>query len=209
MAPRQAASRSASHAVPGHLLDLLASGLDGSHDQEVPHHVRPTRSRRLAGLALLVPLAGCTAPQTIPSLEPPPDQVDLVGRWQDQDGADVPDGRHDVLTLAAGVGSTSCSDRDVTVFLELAWPAGRRLDRNQATTSGDHQTYVRDPHGSYWTQEQPDLDTRLPAAARATGLHRAGNELYTVPSDPSRIWISRPDGRIERWPRQRPGTGCG
>lgn len=153
-------------------------------------------------------LAACTSPSTIPTVQTPPDQVDLVGRWQDSNGADVADGTSGVLTLSAFSASTSCSEADPTVFLDLAWPVGSRVDQDQPSSSRDHHSYVRDPHGSSWTKDQPDLDTKLPAAARASGLRRAGNELYAKPSDPSAIWVQRPDGHVERWPQQKQDAGC-
>lgn len=158
-------------------------------------------------LLLPMSLVGCTSPATIPTVQTPPDQLDLVGRWQDSVGVEVADGSDGVLTLSTFSASTSCSDADPTVFLDLAWPIGSRV-RLEAIASGDRYSYVRDPHGSYWTQDEPDLETDLPATAQDSGFRRANNELYAKPSDPSAVWVRRPDGHVERWPQQKQGTGC-
>lgn len=168
--------------------------------------VGPNRHR--LALLLTVSLAACASPSTIPKVQTPADQLDLVGRWQDSIGVDVADGTNGILTLSAFSASTSCSEEDSTVFVDLAWPVGNRVNQDSPSSSRDHYAYVRDPHGTYWTNDQPDLDTDLPAAARASGLRRAGNELYAKPSDSSAIWLQRPDGHIERWPQQKQGTGC-
>jgi hypothetical protein len=135
-----------------------------------------------------------------------------VGSWYDADGQTVPDGTNvsgGILVLAAGAGSTTCSRADVTVFMELAWPPGRRLDWNAGYQPEDTNRYIRQTAGSGMkTDGQSDLDADLPATARATGLNKDGNVLHAVESEPAAIWVQRPDGRVERWARLRHGEGC-
>jgi len=168
-------------------------------------------------LALLVVLAsGCStgnpAPGGAPRVTAAPDQRDLVGTWYDVDGREVPDGTNDsggVLVVSAGAGSTTCSSADVTIFLELAWPPGRRLDWTRGYQPEDTHRYIRQTAGSGMeTDGESDLDADLPAAARPTGLNKDGNHLYAVGSQPSAIWVERPDGRFERWARLKSGVGC-
>jgi hypothetical protein len=176
--------------------------------------VRHLRRSIAPCLALLVLLAsGCStsAPGT-PRVKVAADQRDLVGSWYDVDGHQVPDGTNDsggVLVLAAGAGSTTCSTENVTVFMELAWPPGRRLDWIAGYEPGDTNRYIRQTAGSaIETEGQSDLDAELPAAARSTGLNKDGNLLYTIEAKPSAIWVQRPDGSLERWARIKYGQGC-
>ncbi len=140
------------------------------------------------------------------------DQQDLVGAWRDAQGRELPDGTNGaggILVLAAGSGSTSCSEENVTVFIELAWPPGRRLDWAAGYEPDDTQRYVRQTEGSLMTTDgQSDLDTTLPAKAWPTGLNKDGNSLYAITSKPSAIWVRRADQRVERWARLAPGQGC-
>ena len=168
----------------------------------------------LGVLAALV--VGCT-PGLAASSDPPPvtvapDQRDLVGPWRDAQGVEVPDGTNasgGVLVLEAGSGSTSCTKDNVTVFMHLAWPPGRRLDWNSDYDADDTQRFVRDTEGSLMkTDGQSDLDTTLPADARSTGLNKDGNTLYAIASKPAAIWIQRADQRVERWARLGASEGC-
>lgn len=173
--------------------------------------------RVLLCLAVITALAfGCT-PGRGASVGPPqvtvaPDQQDLVGLWRDADGQELPDGTNasgGVLVLSAGSGSTTCGEDHVTVFVELAWPAGRRLDWNSGYDADDTQRYVRQTEGSaIETDGQSDLDTTLPAKARSTGLNKDGNTLYAITAKPSAIWVKRADQHVERWARLASGAGC-
>lgn len=113
------------------------------------------------------------------------------------------------MVLKAGSGSTNCTEDNVTVFMELAWPPGRRLDWTAGYEPDDTQRYVRQTDGSLMeTDGQSDLETTLPAKARPTGLNKDGNSLYAITPKPSAIWFLRADQRIERWARLGPGQGC-
>lgn len=169
----------------------------------------------LALITAVVLLTGCAngyRPQgggTVPR-----DQRDLVGTWFDAQGQALPDGTNasnGILVLQAGTGSTTCSDEgeNMTVFIEMAWPPGRRLDWSRGYGEGDAQRYVRDTEGSLLAADGvSDLDTTLPREAADTGITKDGNALYAISSDPSSIWIRRPDGRIEQWASLRDGEGC-
>ena len=174
-------------------------------------------TRGLLCLAVLAILAVGCAPGTVASPDGPrvtvaPDQRDLVGPWLDVDGRELPDGTNasgGVLVLAAGSGSTSCTEDHVTVFLELAWPPGRRLDWTAGYDEDDTQRYMRETEGSLIaTEGQSDLAAALPAAARFTGFHKDGNTLYAVASKPSAVWVQRSNQRVERWARIKSGAGC-
>jgi hypothetical protein len=173
--------------------------------------------RTLLSLALLATMAVGCAPGTEASPGGPfvtvgPDQLDLVGPWRDAQGRELPDGTNasgGVLVLASGSGSSSCTEDNVTVFLELSWPPGRRLDWTTERDEDDTQRYMRQTEGSLIaTEGQSDLDTTLPATARSTGFTKDGNTLYAVASKPSAIWVQRADQRVERWARIKPGGGC-
>jgi hypothetical protein len=137
---------------------------------------------------------------------------DLVGRWLDADGHELPDGTDEsgVLVIRSTGGSTSCDRSNVTVFLELSWPAGRRSDLSKGDVDeSDAPRYLRDSAGStIETIGSSDLDSSLPRSATSTGFHRAGNTISVVADDPSSVFITRADGRIERWARLRDGAGC-
>jgi hypothetical protein len=167
-------------------------------------------------LVLLTSLAGgCSG--SAPSgdnrrVEVASDQRDLVGTWYGPDGEAVPDGTNDsggILVLSAGPGSTTCSLQNVTVFVELAWPPGRKLDWSAGYEPEDTNRYIRQTAGSGMTTDgQSDLEADLPAAARSTGLNKDGNLLYAIESNPAAIWVQRADGRVERWARLKYGQGC-
>jgi len=100
--------------------------------------------------------------------------------------------------MDAAVAMKALSD-NVTVFMELAWPPGRRLDWTAGYEPEDTNRYIRQTAGpAIKTEGESDLDAELPAAARSTGLHKDGNLLYAVESKPSAIWVQRPDGQLER-----------
>lgn len=179
---------------------------------------RARRAHNLLSLAVIAAtVAGCTPGRAVPPSPPAvtaaPDQQDLVGRWRDAHGVEVPDGSdtasEGMLVLRAGPGSTNCSTANVTVFLEVAWPPGRGVDWKARSDAAATQKFVRETKGSLLgTTSQSDLDATLPASARSTGLNKDGNTLYTVTSEASAIWIKRADQRIERWGKLQSGAGC-
>lgn len=97
------------------------------------------------------------------------------------------------------------------MFLTISWPVGRELDwKHQPSEDGSFHTYIRDPQGSDWSVGKSDLDTTLPKEAVSSGLQRSGSVLYTIPTAPAAIWITRASsGQTERWAQQKTGTGCG
>jgi hypothetical protein len=183
-------------------------------------HVTTPRLRRSNGwvfacfVVLLAVVTSCGRPASVgpPGVMVPRDQRDLIGTWFDAQGRPLPDGRNasnGILVIQAGSGSTSCSTDDVTVFMELAWPAGRRLDWNKSYVPGDTHRYVRETTGSLMaTDGQSDLYTVLPAAAKDSGIQKDGNAIFTITSKPQAIWIRRGDGNVERWARLGFGEGC-
>lgn len=132
--------------------------------------------------------------------------------WFDAQGRPLPDGTtasNGILVIQAGSGSTSCSTDNVTVFVELAWPAGRRLDWNKSYGPGDTHRYIRETRGSLMaTDGQSDLDAELPALAKDSGMQKDGNAIFTIASKPEAIWVRRSDGQVERWARLGSGEGC-
>jgi hypothetical protein len=142
----------------------------------------------------------------------PRDQRDLIGTWFDAQGRPLPDGTNasnGILVIQTGSGSTSCTTDNVTVFMELAWPAGRQLDWTKSYGPGDTHRYIRETRGSLMTTDGvSDLDTELPAAARDSGIHKDGNTIFAIASRPEAIWIRRNEGHVERWARLGFGAGC-
>lgn len=141
-----------------------------------------------------------------------PADADLVGRWTDASGRELPDATaasDGILVLQVSVGSTTCTREDVTVFLQLAWPVGREVDWNSGNwTDQDAPSFVRDTSGGGIRTVGPShLDVPLPRTARATGFQRQGNRLSVGPT-PDAVYVTRPDGHTERWARVRPGEGC-
>jgi hypothetical protein len=161
-------------------------------------------------------VAGCTPGRAVPSIPRvtvAPDQQDLVGRWRDAQGVEVPDGRDasdaGVLVLSAISVSTTCSTASVTVLVEVAWPPGRRVDREARSDAAATHRFLRDTKGALLeTDSQSDLKAALPPNARSTGLNKDGNTLYAIPSNAKNIWIQRADQRFERWGRLKSGVGC-
>lgn len=77
------------------------------------------------------------------------------------------------------------------------------------TSAADSVEYVRDPDGVF---EDPALvagfraDAELPPGAEPSGYVVDGQRLWTVPDDPSAVWLITADHTVERWPRgQSPG----
>lgn len=137
----------------------------------------------------------------------------LVGRWTDRAGRELPDGSSEsggILVISSSVGSTTCTTSNVTVFIQLAWPVGTELDWDKGYDERrDAPRFVRDTAGSGLSTEGPPgaLDTTLPATATATGFTRQGNTI-SVDERQRLLYVQRPDGRTERWARLAPETGC-
>ena len=135
----------------------------------------------------------------------------LVGRWKDAGGRELPDGTHasnGVLVLQTNAGSTTCTTENATVFMRLAWPVGREIGKDEPWTDAGAPEFLRDTTGSaIKTDGRSDLDTELPRSARPTGFHKDGNRL-SVDSKRVAIYVTRPDGRTERWARVMAGQGC-
>lgn len=74
------------------------------------------------------------------------------------------------------------------------------------SSSSDSQQYVRDPEGVYGMPELTeafDPSANLPADAVDTGYRQGDTELWTVPDDPSFIYL-RTGRSVERWPLGTP-----
>lgn len=166
----------------------------------------------LVGLAAAAGMVLSSCTTTAPKLDISGDQADLVGTWKDANGHPLPDGTNGsdaILAVQALPGSTTCDDTHVTVFMSIAWPPGTRLDWNKGGAEDHYYRYVRDTAGALvGVDGQSDLDTKLPLNAGSTGINRKGNAIYAVAADPSSIWVSRPNGTIERWTNLPPGEGC-
>jgi hypothetical protein len=71
------------------------------------------------------------------------------------------------------------------------------------TTAADSVSYVRDPEGVFGNAGLTagfDADATLPDDAVDSGYRAGDAELWTVPDDPSGIYIVAGD-TVERWPR--------
>lgn len=141
-----------------------------------------------------------------------PADEDLVGRWVDASGRELPDASaasNGILVLKATIGSTTCTTDNVTVFIQLAWPVGREVDWASGDWSDqDAPSFIRDTSGGGIRTFGPsDLDVQLPRTARPTGFQHQGNQLSVGPK-PDAIYVTRPDGHTEQWARMRPGEGC-
>jgi hypothetical protein len=111
--------------------------------------------------------------------------------------------------VASEAGSTTCGADHVTVFLQLSWPVGTKLDLNQAYQDAAAPRFVRDTTGSKLrTYGSSDLDVEVPASARPTGFSRQGN-MISVEPDAMAAYVTRANHRTERWARLRAGEGCG
>jgi hypothetical protein len=164
-------------------------------------------------LAMVMLATSCALPAPgQPATEVARADRDLVGRWLDAEDHELPDGTDEsgILVIRSTGGSANCDGSNVTVFLELAWPAGRRLDVSKGDVEeSDAPRYLRDSVGSaIETIGSSDLDASLPGSATRTGFHRDGNTISVVADDPSSVYVTRADGRIERWARLRDGAGC-
>jgi hypothetical protein len=166
---------------------------------------------RLATVAVVVALLMACTSSYVHRLRVDSADADLIGRWRDATGQELPDGTNamgGVLVVSTGAGSTSCTEDHVTVFMQLAWPVGTELDLNSDVAESDAPMFVRDTAESLLeTEGTSDFDAELPKTAKPTGFNREGNAISVVP-DGHAVYVTRASGRIERWPRLKPGQGC-
>jgi hypothetical protein len=165
----------------------------------------------LTGLAALaLTLTGCSSvvPGRSPALHVDEADRDLIGRWSDASGRELEDGSNGILVIRSQAGSTTCGEDHVTVFLELAWPVGRKIDVNQGITEEMVPRFVRDTTGALLRFDGgSDLDTDLPGSARPTGFFLNGNTIHASP-DGRAVYVTRTTQRVERWPRLKPDPVC-
>lgn len=111
--------------------------------------------------------------------------------WSTDDGCLV---RIDVLAERSGPDHCGFEDADVII---TGTPLGELY-----TSPDDTQTYIRDPGGVFGRPEVAaafEPSATLPDDAVDSGYRRDDVELWTVPDDPSSIYIVTPDA-TERWP---------
>ena len=136
---------------------------------------------------------------------------DLAGRWLDDQGAPVPDGLvrgADLrLTLQVGFGPEHCGREDIEL-LDLAWPVGSAV--TTYTEEGVRQ-YARDVDGVLGERLRTTftVDATPPEGTVDTGYHRRGNLLLVGGAGAEEaVYVERPDGTVERWPRVVPPAVC-
>ena len=133
---------------------------------------------------------------------------DLIGRWTDASGRELEDASNGIFVIRTQAGSTTCGEDHVTVFLELAWPVGRRLDTSKDYTEETAPRFVRDTTGALLKFDgTSDLDTDLPGSARPTGFFLNGNTIHAS-ADGRAVFVTRPTQKVERWPRLKPDPVC-
>jgi hypothetical protein len=184
-----------------------------------------TMTPRLATLAVLVVLAACqsdpdpgasAAPDTsIPSIDDFDDGYgltsELTGRWLDADGEAVADGLirgegPSPMTLNVTYGPDHC-DWDEIVMLDLSWPLGTEV----TVYTEDVRQYARDADGTFGDRLRTTFaaDVEAPEDVTDTGYHRQGNRLLVGPTSAAgAVYVARPDGTVERWPRVVPPAIC-
>ena len=169
------------------------------------------RSSGLAAITLAFTACGSVVPGRPPELHVSAADKDLIGRWTDSSGRELEDGTsamNGILVVHSQAGSTTCSEDHVTVFLELAWPVGRRLDTTQGITEDMALRFVRDTSGSLLkTHGASEFDTKLPKSAAPTGFFLNGNTIHTG-ADGRAIFVTRSTQKVERWPRLKPDVLC-
>ncbi|HWH34257.1 MAG TPA: hypothetical protein VNT56_02960 [Acidimicrobiales bacterium] len=136
----------------------------------------------------------------------------LTGRWLDAGGDPVADGlRRDggpsEMTLQVSYGPDHC-DWDDIVLLSLAWPVGTVVTVYDPETT---RQYARDVDATLGPSLRTTFaaDVEAPADAVDTGYHRMGNRLLVGPaSAEDAVYVARPGGSVERWPRVVPPAIC-
>ena len=168
----------------------------------------------LAAAGLLGGCAGCgpVGPDGLPAVIVAEADKDLLGPWTDASGRTLPDGTsaaNGILVLGTSYGSTTCTERNGTVFLRLTWPVGTEVDVFAGEDRpGDTLEFIRDSTDSGMAvSTTSDLDVALPTSARPTGFRRGGNTL-SVDAAAQAVYITRTDGTTERWARLQPAQGC-
>lgn len=185
-----------------------------------------TMAPRLATLAaVLVVLAACQSdPDPRAAAVPDPSipviegldegyslTSELTGRWLDGDGQPVADGLRrgegpSPMTLNVTYGPDHC-DWDEIVMLDLSWPVGTAV----TAYTEDVRQYARDVDGilddGLRTTFAPEVEA--PEDVIDTGYHRQGNRLLVGPTSAAdAVYVARPGGTVERWPRVVPPAIC-
>jgi hypothetical protein len=125
---------------------------------------------------------------------------DPDAQWRDGKGQAVSE-----KVITSYYGAEHC-DTETVVFIDMGWPPG--------TPTGpfiDRRQYVRDPEGKLPNDYLPrtlDLDARLPAAARFSGLSAEKMELWLSAADESRAAYVVIGKVVERWPRATQPIYC-
>ena len=152
---------------------------------------------------VLTLLVGCTSSPSLPGRYP-----DLVGRWTDARGQELPDGSEEMdyaVVAYTFLSSTDCSQRKDTVYLVLAWPVGQIVTQDELGDIERTRYFVRGIMGDgFQTQGSFDLDVELPPTAKDTGFVRQGNRIFV--DRPAAVYVTRPDGPTERWQEMK--LGC-
>jgi hypothetical protein len=136
----------------------------------------------------------------------------LIGRWRDAAGNELPDGTDasgGIFVVSTAAVSTSCTQDNVTVIMELAWPVGTQIDTKIEFSEKLAPRFLRDTNGSLIrTEGESALDVSLPSSAKTTGFNREGNTIYVVPTNVHAVYVKRNTGRVERWAKLKAGQGC-
>ena len=148
-------------------------------------------------------LVGCSS---VPA--PLQSYPDLVGRWTDARGQELPDGSAEMdhaVVVYTFLAATDCSERKDTVYLVLAWPVGHVVTRDELGDTERSRYFVRGTmDDNFQTRGSFDPDVELPRTARDAGYVRQGNRILV--DRPATAYVTRPDGRTERWPEMK--LGC-
>ncbi len=125
--------------------------------------------------------------------------------WVDPTGNEAPE---DVIATYGNPGGSHCTGWESTVFLNLGWPLGSPINRDD---DSNLRQYVRDPKDVFeqtYFRVPLDIDARLPADAHDTGYRLGDIELWVSDRDAEdAIYFVRGE-QVERWPRSRPPIGC-
>jgi hypothetical protein len=170
---------------------------------------RPRRStRRCAWLAIVAVLAGALAAcgDDLRAAG-----VGEGGRWTDEHGERVPNGRTRVdgaypLSIDLRSGPDHCGWNDV-LLLDVVWPLGDVVTRH----TDQVRQYVWDADSShrFALAGRPDADATPPSDAADTGYRFDGISLWIAPSDAdASVYLRQPDGTFQQWPRSPQPLVC-